>query len=451
MATVYGLTTTGLVIKTLLVIRAEIDAAVRAGIGSSLPLGDRTLLGQSDAILADRENSVWQLIEALYSCLDPDKATGAALDAICLLSGTLRPGAAFSTDSVLLTGSNGTVVPSGSIASTTSTGQQFQTLNDSTLATVTTWVSGTYAVGDLVTESDSVDFFTATDVVFYCSSAVTGATRPDADPSHWILVGKGTAAVAVDTISLQTGPIQATAGDLTTIVTGIGGWLSVYNVFDAVLGRNIATDEELRLLREAEIAAPGTSPLDAIRADILALTGVTTCTVFENVTDTTDGAGVPPHAIEVLVQGGDDQTIANQIFASVAAGINTYTSDTTSKTVVDSQGTDHTINFSRPTPHAINVAVTLTYDVNVYPADGDMEIATAIANAGNAKLPGTDAVSSAIVAACFSVPGVLDVSSAFLALNPTSPTTTTTLPMTLRDLATWTTMNITVNSSPGTP
>ena len=120
-------------------------------------------------------------------------------------------------------------------------------------------------------------------------------------------------------------------------------------------------------------------------------------------------------------------------------------------TSYDSQENAHTIKFSRPTSVAINVAVTITYDAKYYPLDGDDQIKTAIADAGNARPTGADAVSSAIVAACFSVPGVIDVVHAYLAINPATPTTTTTIPISLRELATWTTTNITVSSSSATP
>ena len=38
---------------------------------------------------------------------------------------------------------------------------------------------------------------------------------------------------------------------------------------------------------------------------VRALNGVRTCFILENVTEFTDGNGLPPHSIEVVVEGGD--------------------------------------------------------------------------------------------------------------------------------------------------
>ena len=56
----------------------------------------------------------------------------------------------------------------------------------------------------------------------------------------------------------------------------------------------------------------------------------------------------------------DNQAVAEQIFASKAAGIGTY--GNTSRTVVDDQGTSHTVQFTRPT--TLDVYIELEIEVD---------------------------------------------------------------------------------------
>ena len=62
--------TTGLVIKTLNVIRTDLEASFRQVFGLSIPLGDLTLLGQIIGILAAAYAELWALIQAVYSTMD---------------------------------------------------------------------------------------------------------------------------------------------------------------------------------------------------------------------------------------------------------------------------------------------------------------------------------------------------------------------------------------------
>ena len=121
-----------------------------------------------------------------------------------------------------------------------------------------------------------------------------GATAADiADGSvHWRYLGEGAAAADVAARSVDTGAIVGASGDLTVIDTPVGGWSSVINVLDADPGRDVATDEELRILAESDLTRPGGETPDAIRQTLLALADVESVTVFYNSTDTTD-AGRP--------------------------------------------------------------------------------------------------------------------------------------------------------------
>jgi uncharacterized phage protein gp47/JayE len=374
-ATTYGLTAQGFVIKTLTVVRADLDAAMRSAFGLSLVLGDKTLFGQINAILAERYAELWALAQAVYSSQDPNAATDLPLDNICALTGTTRPPATFSTVLETLIGTPTSVVPINTILATASTSLQFKTTATATIASVSAWVPTTaYLAGNRVTNGGSV---------FQCTIAGTsaGSGGPSGPPTPswgpvvdggvtWLWLGAGTGAVDILCTATTTGAVAAGAYDLNVIVTPASGLTSCTNILDATLGRDLASNQELRLLRESELSGDGVSTADAIRASLLKVSGVTSVTVFHNDTDTTDANGVPPHAVECLVLGGADQDIADVIFAEVAAGIATYSSTSTSATVVDSQGISHTVYFTRPTQIQIYVDITVKYDATLYPSDG---------------------------------------------------------------------------------
>ncbi len=469
----YGLTTEGFLIKTLDIIRDEMGIALQQAFGPSIRLDDQSILGQLIGIVAERITMLWELAEAVNSGQDPDSATGSSLEQICLLTGTLRPQATHSSVLLTLTGDDATVVPALSRVNTDSTGIGFQTRADGTLALLDSWASATpYVVGDRVT---------STSACFQCitagTSSVTPANGPTGSPDysgdpadtglvaqaaddihdgtvHWVYLGEGDSAVDVLATAIDTGVVAAVAGDLTAIVNSISGWESATNVDDATLGRNIATDSELRLLREQELAAGGSTPLNALIAELLATSGVLAASVFVNNTDTTDADGVPPHSVEALVRGPTpttdafDQSIWDALLAGVAAGIRTH--GTVVGSATDAQQTVHVMKFSRPTPVPIYVRLDIIKDPDTYPEDGDEQVKAAVYTYGQAQVTGKDAVASRIAATAFTVEGVLDVTLCYIDDAPV-PTTSTTVAISLRKLATYLTTNVAVNSTDGVP
>jgi len=227
----------------------------------------------------------------------------------------------------------------------------------------------------------------------------------------------------------------------------VSGWSTVVNLADAVLGRAVESDADLRIRREADLQATGGGAVEQIRESLTAVTGVTEVTVYENTTDATVDS-IPPHAVEALVLGGASADIAAALFATVAAGIGTYGG--TTETVTDSMGIDHDVSFSRPTAVPIYVALTLTYDASLYPSDGDAQVKQAIVDYGDTFRTGWDVRSSALLARVFAVPGVLDVTVCNIGTAP-APSGSTTITTTARELATFDTSRVTVSSSSATP
>lgn len=447
----FGLTEDGFVPKTIAVIRAEIQDAVRSALGASIDVGDKSIIGHIIGIASESIASVWEMGEAVNSSQDPDKATGVGLEAICALTGTFRTSATFSAVNLLLSGDASAAIATGSIARTASTQLQFITTESATLVAADAWDTSTdYAVGDIASTGGQV---------YYCYVAADNTigepthTERDpefalgpSDPKHfWVWLSAGDATAVAPARASDVGPVIAVAEDISQIVSSVPGWAGVYNASDAVPGADELTDAELRELRELELAGAGTSPQDAIRADLLELSAVTAVRIFVNNTDVTDVDGMPPHSVEALVQGGTTQTIVDQLFASVAAGI--ATTGNTSGTATDSQGTEHTIYFSRPVEVPIFVDVTLKKDPDEY--EGDTAVKDAIAAMDDDQTVGLDAVASRISRACF-VGGVLDVTQVFIR-TVFPPIASTTIAIAPRELATFSTVNVTVTASDAIP
>lgn len=452
--TTFGLTSTGFVPKTLEDVRADINAAIAAYFGPSVDLTNG-ILARFVAILAERYAELWELAVMIVASQDPDAAAGDALDALCLLTGTLRLEAAYSTVTLTLTGTPSTVVgPASQVASAT-TSVLFQTVASATLAALPSWVASTaYVVGDRRTNASRCYVCTTAGTSAGSGGPTTTAANITDGTVHWRYLGDGTAAVDSAAQSLSKGAIVGASGDLTVKQTPIGGWQGVINLLDAKLGYDDQPDESLRVTREEELSQAGTSTADAIQAAVLQVANVTACTVFVNNTDVTDSDGMPPHSVEVLVRGGADADVATVLLAQVAAGI--ATTGNTSATAVDAEGVSHTLYFTRPEEINIGVSVTLIKGPAAYPSDGDAQVKAAIAAFGNARPAGYDAVASAIGAQAFKVAGVLDVtltkiSSVAAPGTPAAPTLSATIAISTRQLAVYDTSWTTVTSSNGTP
>jgi uncharacterized phage protein gp47/JayE len=448
----FGLLTTGFVPKTLTDIKADLEAAFQAAFGESIDLAPQGPFGQIIGILAERYAELWEVAQAVNAAFDPDAASGTRLVAICALTGTVPRSATASTVVATFTGTPGTFLNSGRTASVAVTMVRFDTTQSATILAATAWAAlFGYVLGDRVTNGGNI---------YVCVTAGTsagsgGPTTTAADitdgTTHWKFVGAGTGFVDVPAACEVTGPVPAVTGTLVNIETPVAGWSAVNNLADAVLGRAVETDDQLRARRQQELAGTTSGTVDALRTHVLeGVTGVTTCLVFQNDTDSTNGDGLPPHSVEVLVLGGADQDIRDAIWANLAAGITTYGSTTGTVTDAEDGSQTYEVDFSRPTTHDIYADCRYTYDAATFPADGDAQVQAALLAFGEAFQVGQDVVSSRLGAQVFRIPGLLDVTHMYIGTSP-SPVTTTTITMGLRDLAVFDSSRITSTGTPGTP
>lgn len=121
-------------------------------------------------------------------------------------------------------------------------------------------------------------------------------------------------------------------------------------------------------------------------------------------------------SFEAVVEGGSDADVANKIWLTKPAGIQTF--GNTSFTITDSQGEQQVINFSRPTPIYIWGTVALTlYSEETFPPNGQDLVADAINTYGNNLGIGVDVLLQRVLAQIFSVPGIASGAMQIAATN----------------------------------
>lgn len=119
----------------------------------------------------------------------------------------------------------------------------------------------------------------------------------------------------------------------------------------------------------------------------------------------TVGGGRPPKSFETVVEGGTDLAVANQIWLTKPAGIETF--GNTSVNITDSMGNTQQINFSRATPIYIWVQVNLVLNPQeTFPTNGQQLVAAAILAYGNNLGIGVDVFIQRVLAQVFTVPGI---------------------------------------------
>lgn len=346
------ITPAGYTRPTLTEIKASIESELIATFGLAVDLSAEGPLGQFVGIFSTRLAQAYEDLEALYYEGDPDTASSAGLAALARLTGTLRRGESRSTVTV----------------------------------TITATADGlTAAAGALIVHvsGDPSRRFRST-------AAVTlGASESGPVPFE----------------SEEFGPISALAGSLTEIAVPVAGWASAINPGAASRGSYIESDPELRIRRVVELARRGSHTIDAIRADLSAIEGVTDAVVIDNPT-----AGVantlPPFSVECIILGtAATQTIVD-VLGGVAKTAGVYLEGSTIGTYIDSSGGAHVVRYTIATERAVYARLPLVVDSEYA---GDAAVQDAVATYIDSLGIGDDVVLYRVVAAALSVRGVVDI------------------------------------------
>lgn len=423
----YGITETGLRIKRFDTILSEINTFQTEGFGVQVGANTRSFLNTLNTSVADKIAELWELGADIYHNLSPMSAEGAALDNAVQFGGNSREKARSTYYPIHCECTEGITLDEETlIESDTNPAIKFLSAEERTISrssfnkakvkVVSTQPGEAYTVAlngtlysytckaqdgpeailgglrDLIL-ADEAEAFTASvdseNVLLIIEAA-------DVESENSMLLTDNLTTESVTAIisfaSEEPGEVSLPNGAITKIVTAPTGFLSCTNLCGYVAGRLLETDVELRQSYVDKIFSRSSRMTDSIRSAILAnCAGVTAAQVYENRTNETDSEGRPPHSVEAVVDGGSNSDIAEQILATVSAGITTYGSVS-----VDVPGEDDDmieVCFNRPTYIYCWFKVTLTISkASLVPANYAELVETAIVDAMSQVENGEDVV-----------------------------------------------------------
>lgn len=234
-------------------------------------------------------------------------------------------------------------------------------------------------------------------------------TKKFATTQQLIIAPNGFGLVLAEAIEASN--YKPAAGTITVLESGVYGVVSVTNPNDGTMGRARETDAQLRFrMLQTSSAASGTP--EGIYTAVSQVDGVTYASVLENFTDTTNTAGMPPHSIMPVVDGGDDAEVALAILETRAAGIDFTTSTDIpgasweSVTVTNpANGQPVMVWFARPSNITATIAINISTDAN-FPTDGQQRIKDEVVNFVNQWPIGKVLYASRLYTPVNLVPGV---------------------------------------------
>lgn len=157
----------------------------------------------------------------------------------------------------------------------------------------------------------------------------------------------GSVTVIAEFVTESYGKITIPHGVVSKMVNNIAGFNSVTNLLEPIYGRLKETDIELRHSYIAKSALRSNTMIESIVGELLNnVENVETASGYENATNEVDSRGLPPHSIELVVEGGDENAIASAILRRKAGGIQTFGS--VEVQVSASYGDVIPIRFNRP-------------------------------------------------------------------------------------------------------
>ena len=423
----YGITETGLRIKRFDTILSEINAFQTEGFGVQVGANTRSFLNTLNTSVADKIAELWELGADIYHNLSPMSAEGAALDNAVQFGGNSREKARSTYYPIHCECTEGITLDEETlIESDTNPAIKFLSAEERTISrssfnkakvkVVSTQPGEAYTVAlngtlysytckaqdgpeailgglrDLILADESEAFTASVDG----ENVLLVIEAADVESENSMLLTDNLTTESVTAIisfaSEEPGEVSLPNGAITKIVTAPTGFLSCTNLCGYVAGRLLETDVELRQSYVDKIFSRSSRMTDSIRSAILAnCAGVTAAQVYENRTNETDSEGRPPHSVEAVVDGGSNSDIAEQILATVSAGITTYGSVS-----VDVPGEDDDmieVCFNRPTYIYCWFKVTLTISkASLVPANYAELVETAIVDAMSQVENGEDVV-----------------------------------------------------------
>lgn len=187
------------------------------------------------------------------------------------------------------------------------------------------------------------------------------------NPSPAVIGTNGSVSVLYQ--SQETGEIPASPNTLNVILDAVNGLERAMNPANPKLGQPLESDNLFRNRIKSSLNTNAIAILSAIKASIEQVAGVVGSYCYDNFEDSAviiDGLSVPRHSLLAVVDGGDDQQIANAIYAKKTAGTGYVASGNSGgytiveKNVIDeAYGTTYAVRFVRPALTDVDIEITV--------------------------------------------------------------------------------------------
>lgn len=371
----YGVTDKGFNIKRLDVIMEEVHSDLTEGFGFDTRLTKPSFLDTLVTTFSNQIAELWETAQNNYYAKYPATANGINLDNAVQYGGIRRAANKQSAYPLHCTGDDGTYVREDAVVATDTSPEirlknsdEFQITREAfnkVSIKVASSEIGVYSV----TINGSQYSFSSKDGDE--AGIIAGLAETITDDGYAVAVNGNTLTIEDKTLSRSNvlilsdnltttsvtviatfltedyGKITLPYGIVTKMVNNITGFTAVTNLLEPTYGRKRESDIELRQSYIAKSALRSNTMIESIVGELLNnVDDVESASGYENDTDSTDDRGLPPHSIEIVVEGGVNSEIAQAILRRKAGGIQTYGSIEVD--VLGSYGDTIPVRFNRP-------------------------------------------------------------------------------------------------------
>lgn len=300
----------GLEIKSFNEVRDEITKDMKDIYGEDINVESNTPDGQLINILAQVVIDMLELIQNVYNSFDPDKAIGTTLDSRVAINNIQRKGGSYSY-----------------------TNADFE-------------INRPLQMKGL-DQYDRDNAFTVS----------------DAQGNKWVLAeSQNIETTGTKTFRLRAydiGAVESLPNTITNFVSSVVGVVSVNNPYALLVkGENEESDAELKIRRQKSASINSQGYNNSLLANLLSLDGVSYAKIYENITNVRDLDDIAGHSIWVIVDGGNNDEIAETIYERRNAGCGMK--GETKKSILQSDGSLFEVAWDRPTDEPVYIKFDLT-------------------------------------------------------------------------------------------
>lgn len=349
----YGVTDKGFNIKRLDTIMEEIHTDLTEAFGFDTRLTKPSFLNTLITTFSYQISDLWETAQDNYYAKYPATATGVSLDNAVQYGGIRRAANKRTSYRLHCTGDDGTYVREEAIVATNTSPEvrlknadEFEITRDAFNRVSIKVASAEVGVYSATINGSQYSFSSPDGVE---EDIITGLAKAITDDGYTITAKNNTLTIEDKTISRSNvlilsdnlttssvtviatflteeyGKITLPYGIVTKMVNNVTGFTAVTNLLEPTYGRKQENDIELRQSYIAKSALRSNTMIESIVGELLNnIENVESASGYENDTDYVDSRGLPPHSIEIIVEGGDNSEIAQAILRRKAGGIQTY-------------------------------------------------------------------------------------------------------------------------------